>query len=116
MPPGWSVGARASSPTWPSPGASCPTRSTRPWTWCGRASGSGEGPRSLRVLALDLGSKRVGVAVSDATATLASPLATLARSGDLEADHRAIAALVAAEEAAVVVVGLPLNMDGSHGP
>jgi putative Holliday junction resolvase len=67
-------------------------------------------------LALDLGSKRVGVAVSDATGTLASPLTTVTRSGDVGADRRAIAELVAAEEAVVVVIGLPLNMDGSRGP
>jgi len=67
-------------------------------------------------LALDLGSKRVGVAISDATGTLAAPLTTLTRGGEVAADHRAIAELVAAEEAVVVVVGLPLNMDGSEGP
>jgi putative holliday junction resolvase len=70
----------------------------------------------VRVLALDLGSKRVGVAVSDATATLASPATTLERSGDPARDHARVAALVDEEEAALVLVGLPLNMDGSHGP
>ncbi|HEY2429329.1 MAG TPA: Holliday junction resolvase RuvX [Acidimicrobiales bacterium] len=70
----------------------------------------------MRVLALDLGTKRVGVAVSDTTASLAGPLTTVARSGDPAQDHRAIARLVADEEATLVVVGLPLNMDGSRGP
>ena len=70
----------------------------------------------MRVLALDLGSKRIGVAVSDATGVLASPLTTLARDRDRRADHRAIATLVAAEGATLVLVGLPLNMDGSRGP
>jgi putative Holliday junction resolvase len=70
----------------------------------------------VRVLALDLGSKRVGVAVSDTTATLASPLTTLQRSGDLARDHAGVAALVADEDAALVLVGIPLNMDGSRGP
>ena len=69
-----------------------------------------------RVLALDLGSKRVGVAVSDATATLASPAATIERSGDQDRDHARVAALVAEEGAGLVLVGLPLNMDGSAGP
>ena len=69
-----------------------------------------------RILALDLGAKRVGVAVSDATATLASPLTTLQRSGDTGRDHRSVARLVADEEAALLIVGLPLNMDGSRGP
>jgi putative Holliday junction resolvase len=64
-----------------------------------------------RVLALDLGAARVGVAVSDATAVLASPLTTL-RAGD----HWAIARLVEEEGVALVLVGLPRNMDGSHGP
>ncbi len=64
-----------------------------------------------RVLALDLGTARVGVAVSDATATLASPLATL-RPGD----HAGVAGIVAEEEVGLVLVGLPRNMDGSRGP
>lgn len=68
------------------------------------------------MLALDLGSKRVGVAVSDATATLASPLATIERSGDPSKDHHRVAALVAEEDVGLVVVGLPTNMDGSAGP
>jgi putative Holliday junction resolvase len=69
-----------------------------------------------RVLALDLGSVRVGVAVSDATATLASPLTTVHRRGDRPAEHAEIARIVADEEAGLVLVGLPRNMDGSVGP
>jgi putative Holliday junction resolvase len=67
----------------------------------------------MRVLALDLGSKRIGVAISDATGVLASPLTTLARSPDLVDE---VAGLVASEDASWVIVGLPLNMDGSRGP
>jgi putative Holliday junction resolvase len=67
----------------------------------------------VRVLALDLGSRRIGVAVSDVTLTLASPLTTIERS---PASYDAVAALVASEEVGIVVVGLPLNMDGSRGP
>lgn len=70
----------------------------------------------VRVLALDLGTKRVGVAVSDATATLASPRGTVHRTGDRAAEHRRVAQMVAEEEAGLVLVGLPLNMDGSNGP
>ncbi len=70
----------------------------------------------MRVVGLDLGSKRVGVAASDATATLASPRTMVARSGDQAAEHRALVRLVVEEEAAVVVVGLPINMNGSRGP
>lgn len=67
-------------------------------------------------MALDLGSKRIGVAVSDALGTLASPRTVVVRSGDVARDHRAIAKLVAAEEARLVLVGLPLSLDGSDGP
>jgi putative holliday junction resolvase len=70
----------------------------------------------VRVLGLDLGSARIGVAVSDRTGTIASPLTVLQRSGSVGRDHQAIAKLVAEEEAEAVVVGLPLNMNGSAGP
>ena len=70
----------------------------------------------MRVLALDLGTRRIGVAVSDGTGFLASPLTVIGRSGDVAADHRGIAALVAEEEAERVIVGLPLSMSGSAGP
>ena len=69
-----------------------------------------------RALGLDLGSKRIGVAVSDRTGTIASPLLVLQRSGSTRRDHEAIARLATEEEADVVVVGLPLNMNGSLGP
>jgi putative Holliday junction resolvase len=69
-----------------------------------------------RVLALDLGSKRIGVAVSDAGGVLATPRTTVERSGDAARDHRRIADLVAEEEAGTVVVGLPLSLDGNTGP
>ena len=69
-----------------------------------------------RVLALDLGTRRIGVAVSDAGRVLASPRTTIQRSGDRAGDHRVIAGLVADEEAEVVVVGLPRSLDGTLGP
>ncbi len=69
----------------------------------------------MRALGLDLGSKRIGVAVSDRSGTIASPLTVVQRSGRRSEDHRRIAALVAEEEADVVVVGLPLSLDGSVG-
>lgn len=65
----------------------------------------------MRALGLDLGSKRIGIALS--AGTLATPYEVLARSGDRARDHRAIAAHVAETDAEVVVVGLPLSMDGS---
>jgi putative holliday junction resolvase len=70
----------------------------------------------MRALGVDLGSKRIGIAVSDRTGTIASALTMVPRSGNVGADHRRIAALVAEEEAEIVVVGLPLNMNGSIGP
>jgi putative holliday junction resolvase len=70
----------------------------------------------VRALGIDLGSKRIGVALSDSTGTIASPFTVLQRSGSVRRDHQAIAALVAEEEAKIIVVGLPLNMSGSAGP
>lgn len=70
----------------------------------------------MRALGIDLGSKRIGIAVSDRSGTIASPLVVLERSGSVRHDHAAIARLVLEEEAEAVVVGMPLNMDGSHGP
>jgi putative Holliday junction resolvase len=73
-------------------------------------------PEPVRALGVDLGSKRIGIAVSDRSGTIASPLTVVQRSGNKGADHRRIAALVAEEEAEIVVVGLPLNMNGTLGP
>lgn len=70
----------------------------------------------MRALGIDLGSKRIGVAVSDSAGTVASPVEVLARSGDVEADHRRIAALAAEWEAERIVVGLPISLDGTLGP
>jgi putative holliday junction resolvase len=70
----------------------------------------------MRALGVDLGSKRIGIAVSDRSGTIASPLTVVHRSGSTKQDHQRIAALVAEEEAELVVVGLPFNMDGSLGP
>ncbi|MFP5577838.1 MAG: Holliday junction resolvase RuvX [Acidimicrobiia bacterium] len=68
----------------------------------------------MRALALDLGSKRIGIALS--AGTLATPYEVLARSGRRRDDHRRIAEHVVEVEAEVVVVGLPLSLDGSVGP
>ena len=70
---------------------------------------------AVRVLALDLGTKRIGVAVSDRSGTIATPLLVLQRSGRQRTDHERIKALVDEEEAERVVVGLPLSMNGSIG-
>lgn len=70
----------------------------------------------MRVLALDLGSKRIGVAVSDPGETIASPDRVLQRSGSRAQDHRAIQTLVEEWGAELVVVGLPLTLSGDDGP
>ena len=68
----------------------------------------------MKVLALDYGSARTGVAVSDATGTLARPVGVVERAGS-EAGLRRLAELVADEEPDRVVVGLPLTLRGEHG-
>lgn len=70
----------------------------------------------MRTLGLDLGSRRIGVAVSDGDEVLATPYETVERSGSEAADHRRIADLIQETEAGRVVVGLPLSMDGTVGP
>lgn len=69
-----------------------------------------------RAVALDLGTSRIGVALSDGGGTVATPYETIARSGDRPRDHRRIAALVDETGAGTVVVGLPLSLDGTVGP
>ncbi len=71
----------------------------------------------VRVLGIDLGSTRVGVAVGDTETRIATPLEVLVRSGaDRAADRRALRRLVEEWEAEWLVVGLPLSLDGSDGP
>jgi putative Holliday junction resolvase len=69
----------------------------------------------LRLLALDVGDARIGVALSDETETLASGLRTLRSLGPRK-DAQQVAALVREHAVGEVVVGLPLRLDGSRGP
>jgi putative Holliday junction resolvase len=69
----------------------------------------------MRYLGLDVGDKTIGVALSDESATLASGLDTLRRSGPRK-DVRAVAELVRRHEVGEVVVGLPRKLDGGVGP
>ena len=69
----------------------------------------------MRALGIDLGAKRIGIAVSDRSGTIASPLTVLQRTGSIAQDHKRIADLVVEEEAERVVVGLPLSMNGEVG-
>jgi putative holliday junction resolvase len=68
------------------------------------------------VIGLDLGERRIGVAVSDSNQRLATGVTTVARSGDRPTDHRRLATVVDDYEAAGVVVGLPLSLSGATGP
>ena len=70
----------------------------------------------MRALGLDLGSKRIGVAVSDRSGTIATPLTVITRGRSRRGDHERIAALAREEEAEVVVVGLPRSLSGGAGP
>lgn len=69
----------------------------------------------IKLLALDVGERRIGVAVSDALGLIATPLAVIRRSSR-EADFHRIADLVREQQAGALVVGHPLNTDGSAGP
>ncbi|HYM91907.1 MAG TPA: Holliday junction resolvase RuvX [bacterium] len=68
-----------------------------------------------RFLGLDLGTRRIGVALSDPTGTVATPLLVLAHT-DRRRDLAAVARLAAAHGVARIVVGWPRNMDGTRGP
>jgi putative Holliday junction resolvase len=74
-----------------------------------------DGTRGGRLMALDIGSKTIGVATSDMTRTLATPLTTLKRA-KLAVDLKALGDLAERHAAKALVIGLPLNMDGSEGP
>jgi putative holliday junction resolvase len=67
-------------------------------------------------MAVDLGERRIGVAVSDAGGVLASPRTTLTRSGEAARDREVLVTLVREEEVGRVVVGLPLHLDGRRSP
>lgn len=68
-----------------------------------------------RIMALDYGERRIGVAVSDPTRTIAQPLATLQRRAGKRPPWPEIARLVAEQEADELVVGLPLDLAGEEG-
>jgi putative holliday junction resolvase len=69
-----------------------------------------------RALGVDLGARRIGLAISDSNGVVASPLRVIQRTGDPDADHRAIAAIAVEEDADVVVVGFPRSLSGDEGP
>jgi putative holliday junction resolvase len=71
--------------------------------------------RDQRLLGLDPGTKTIGLALSDVTCTVATPLLTIART-KFTKDAAALLEIVAAREVGGLVIGLPISMDGSEGP
>lgn len=71
--------------------------------------------RRMRTMGLDLGTKTIGVAISDALGMTAQPITTVRRT-NLKADLQALKDLAAEREVTHVVIGMPFNMDGSEGP
>ncbi len=72
-------------------------------------------PADKRLMGLDLGAKTIGVATSDRTRMIATPVETIARRKFTQ-DAERLLAIIAAENIGVIVLGLPVNMDGSEGP
>ncbi len=73
-------------------------------------------PEARRILGIDLGERRIGVAEGNPATGVVAPLATLRRSRAPQQDARTIARLAGERQAAELIVGLPLNADGSEGP
>jgi putative pre-16S rRNA nuclease len=71
-------------------------------------------PRA-RLLGLDLGEKTIGIALSDTTRTIATPMQTLPR-GKFSVDAVKVEAILREQDVGGLVIGLPRNMDGSEGP
>ena len=71
--------------------------------------------REARLLGLDVGTKTIGMALSDVTRSVATPYHTVRRTKFTE-DAKAIEAAIEEHEVGAVVIGLPLNLDGSEGP
>ncbi|MCH1614304.1 MAG: Holliday junction resolvase RuvX [Acidimicrobiales bacterium] len=69
----------------------------------------------MRAVGVDLGSKRIGIAISDSDGMVATPYEVVKRSGDREQDHRRIHTIISEVEAEILVVGLPLSLNGEEG-
>ncbi|MGI9509159.1 MAG: Holliday junction resolvase RuvX [Geminicoccaceae bacterium] len=79
------------------------------------AAGGSGGHERRSLLALDVSKKVIGLAGSDPDWRLATPIVTLRRSG-LERDLKALGRWIEERNAGALIIGLPLNMDGSEGP
>lgn len=71
------------------------------------------GPRQ-RLLGLDVGTKTIGLAIGDSALTIASPLETIRRK-NFDQDYARLAEIMAERDIGGLVIGLPVNMDGSEG-
>ena len=69
----------------------------------------------MRAVGIDLGEKRIGVAISDSSGNLATPYEVVFRTGNRDQEHQQIRAIVEEVEAEILVIGLPLSLDGSEG-
>jgi putative holliday junction resolvase len=72
-------------------------------------------PPQARLMGLDVGSTTIGIATSDLTRQLASPLTTIQRK-KFSQDATALLHIAAKDNTAALIIGLPINMDGSEGP
>lgn len=73
-------------------------------------------PRGQRLLGLDVGTKTIGLAVSDPSLTIASPEETLRRGKRFRDDAALLKAVIDRRGIGALVIGMPINMDGSEGP
>lgn len=72
-------------------------------------------PQGARLMGLDLGTKTIGVATSDLTRNIATPVETITRK-KFTPDAQRIIAIAQRENIGLIVLGLPINMDGTEGP
>jgi len=76
---------------------------------------AGQSPTGRRFLGLDIGTKTIGLALSDVLGMIATPTETLRR-GKFMDDSKKLLAMIEQHDVGTLVLGLPLNMDGSEGP
>ena len=72
-------------------------------------------PQTSRLMGLDLGTKTIGIATSDRSRQIATPITTITRS-KFTKDATELLAIATKENVGVLVLGLPINMDGTEGP
>lgn len=72
-------------------------------------------PQTSRLMGLDLGTKTIGIATSDRSRQIATPITTISRS-KFTKDATELLAIATKENVGILVLGLPINMDGTEGP